>query len=213
MHLENSSIPEASSFESLLEHPLKQPQSKTEMFIVFTLLALQGVGGVLAVAQRELVERRRWMTKAQFVEEWSVAQVMPGPNIVNLSLMLGGKYFGVSGAIVSAAGLIAVPMFLVLGLAILFGGVSDSPVAQGALKGMGAVSSGLIIATGLKLATSLRQNPLGLWFSAALAVASFVAVGILRVPLAWALLSLGTLGVLFTFRALRKVQTGSPLKP
>ena len=86
-------MPEASSFESLLEHPLKQPQSKTEMFIVFTLLALQGVGGVLAVAQRELVERRRWMTKAQFVEEWSVAQVMPGPNIVNLSLMLGGQVF------------------------------------------------------------------------------------------------------------------------
>ena len=69
---------------------LHQPQSKTELFIVFTLLALQGVGGVLVVVQRELVERRKWLTHAQFVEEWSVAQVMPGPNVVNLCLMLGG---------------------------------------------------------------------------------------------------------------------------
>jgi len=213
MHLEHPSTPECSASEHSLELPLKQPQSKTEMFVVFTLLALQGVGGVLAVAQREMVERRQWMTKTQFVEEWSVAQVMPGPNIVNLSLMLGGKYFGVSGAIASVAGLIVIPMFLVLGLAILFGGVSDSPAAQGALKGMGAVSSGLIIATGLKLATSLRQSPLGLWFSSFVAIASFVAVGIFRVPLAWALLSLGTLSVAFTFRALRKLQTESQLKP
>jgi len=213
MHLEHPSKPEGSASEHSLELPLKQPQSKTEMFVVFTLLALQGVGGVLAVAQREMVERRQWMTKTQFVEEWSVAQVMPGPNIVNLSLMLGGKYFGVSGAIASVAGLIVIPMFLVLGLAILFGGVSDSPAAQGALKGMGAVSSGLIIATGLKLATSLRQSPLGLWFSSFVAIASFVAVGIFRVPLAWALLSLGTLSVAFTFRALLKLQTESQLKP
>ncbi len=117
---------------------LRQPQSKTELFIVFTLLALQGVGGVLVVVQRELVERRKWLTHAQFVEEWSVAQVMPGPNVVNLCLMLGGKYFGQPSALAAVAGLICGPLVLVLGLAILFGGVSDSPVAQGALKGMGA---------------------------------------------------------------------------
>ena len=67
-----------------------QPQSKTELFVVFTLLALQGFGGVLTVVQHELVERRQWLTKAQFVEEWSVAQIMPGPNVVNIALMIGG---------------------------------------------------------------------------------------------------------------------------
>jgi chromate transporter len=209
MNLENTSPPETQSSDPIL----KRPESKTEMFYVFTVLALQGVGGVLAVAQRELVERRQWMTNAQFVEEWSVAQIMPGPNIVNLSLMLGGKYFGIPGAIASLAGLITVPMFLVLGLAILFGGVSDSPVAQGALKGMGAVSAGLIIATGFKLATSLQKNPMGLWMASALAIASFLVVGVLRVPLAWALLILGSFGVAFTFRALSKLQAGSQPKP
>ena len=120
-----------------------QPQSKTELFFVFTLLALQGVGGVLAIVQHELVERRKWLTHAQFVEEWSVAQVMPGPNVVNLCLMLGGKYFGLGGAMAAVCGLILAPMAVVLCLAVLFGGVSDSAIAQGALKGMGAVSGGL----------------------------------------------------------------------
>jgi chromate transporter len=183
-------------------HELRQPQSKTELFIVFTLLALQGVGGVLAIVQHELVERRKWLTQAQFVEEWSVAQVMPGPNVVNLCLMLGGKYFGLAGAMAAVCGLILAPMVLVLALAILFGGVSDSAVAQGALKGMGAVSGGLIIATGLKLATSLPKNPMGLWRAIGFAVVSFSAVGVLRLPLMWVLLGLGCVACVLAYRAL-----------
>ena len=61
--------------------PLSQPASRTDLFVSFTLLALQGFGGVLAVVQRELVDRKRWMTREQFVEEWAVAQIMPGPII------------------------------------------------------------------------------------------------------------------------------------
>ena len=74
------------------EHqPLQQPRSKTDLFVSFTVLALQGFGGVLAVVQRELVEKKRWMTREQFVEDWAVAQIMPGPNVINLALMIGGR--------------------------------------------------------------------------------------------------------------------------
>lgn len=184
------------------ESEIRQPQSKTELFVAFTLMALQGVGGVLVIVQHELVNRRKWLTQAQFVEEWSVAQVMPGPNVVNLCLMLGGKYFGLAGALAAVSGLIMAPMLLVLTLAILFGGVSDSAVAQGALKGMGAVSGGLIIATGLKLSKTLPQNPLGIWLAIAFAVITFTAVGIFRVSLIWVLLGLGLLACLLTYRAL-----------
>jgi chromate transporter len=184
------------------ESEIRQPQSKTELFVAFTLMALQGVGGVLVIVQHELVNRRKWLTQAQFVEEWSVAQVMPGPNVVNLCLMLGGKYFGLAGALAAVSGLIVAPMLLVLTLAILFGGVSDSAVAQGALKGMGAVSGGLIIATGLKLSKTMPQNPLGLWLAIAFAVITFTAVGIFRISLIWVLLGLGLLACLLTYRAL-----------
>jgi chromate transporter len=175
-----------------------------ELFIGFTLLALQGVGGVLAVAQQELVERRQWMSKTQFLEEWSVAQILPGPNIVNLALMLGRQYFGIYGALAAVAGLLVAPLTLVLLLAILFGGVADNPIAQGALKGMGAVSAGLIIATGLKLSSALKQNPLGLQAAWLLVLAAFVSVGLFRFPLIWALSALGLTGCWLAYRSLSK---------
>jgi chromate transporter len=192
---------------SSLTPELNRPKSKTELFVVFTLLALQGFGGVLAIVQHEFVDRRKWMTKAQFVEDWSVAQVMPGPNVANLCLMIGGKYFGLPGAMAALAGLLLAPLMIVLALAILFGGIADSPSAQGALKGMGAVSAGLIMATGLKLSTTLPQNPMGMKTAILFAVLSFICVGIFRFPLIWALLGLGVVSCFITYHALKQLQT------
>ncbi|MGB4928029.1 MAG: chromate transporter, partial [Giesbergeria sp.] len=64
--------------------PASRPENPRALFLAFTTLALQGFGGVLAVVQRELVERRHWLTNEEFIEDWAVAQVMPGPNVVNL---------------------------------------------------------------------------------------------------------------------------------
>ena len=170
---------------------LNRPHSKTDIFVSFTLLALQGFGGVLAVVQREMVEKKRWMTNEQFVEDWAVAQIMPGPNVINLSLMIGGRYFGLPGALAGLAGMLAAPMVVVLLVAVAFGGVSDQTWAQGALRGMGAVSAGLIAAVGLKLMSALRSNAMGMPVCVVLATASFVGVGLLRWPLAYVLLATG----------------------
>lgn len=174
---------------------LNQPRSKTDLFVSFTLLALQGFGGVLAVVQRELVEKKRWMTREQFVEEWAVAQVMPGPNVVNLSLMIGGRYFGLPGALAGLAGMLLAPLTVVLMLAMAFGTVSDAAWAQGALRGMGAVSAGLIAGTGLKLIAALRGNPMRMPACITLSALSFTGVALLRWPLAWVLLFVGLLGI------------------
>src|SRR5690348_5071271 len=99
------------------DHP--RPASLADLFISFTVLALQGFGGVMAVVQRELVERKRWLTPEEFVEDWAVAQIRPGPNVVNWSLMSGGRYFGLAGAMAALAGLLAAPLVLVLILAVL----------------------------------------------------------------------------------------------
>lgn len=184
--------------------PLNQPRSKTDLFLSFTILALQGFGGVLAVVQRELVEKKRWMTREQFVEDWAVAQIMPGPNVVNLSLMIGGRYFGLTGALAGLAGMLAAPLIVVLLLAIAFGGVSDSAWAQGALRGMGAVSAGLIAAVGLKLMSALRSNPMGMPVCIGLAAASFVGVGVLRWPLAYVLLGTGLMACSWAYVQLAK---------
>src|SRR3569832_1383675 len=96
------------------QEPCNRPASLTELFLSLTSIALQGFGGVLAIVQREMVEKRKWLTTDQFVEDWAVAQIMPGPNVVNLSLMIGGRYFGLPGAMAALAGMLTVPMMLVL---------------------------------------------------------------------------------------------------
>jgi len=182
--------------------PLARPESLTDLFVSFTLLALQGFGGVLAVVQRELVEKKRWMTREEFVEDWAVAQIMPGPNVVNLALMIGGRYFGLRGALVGLAGMLTMPLLVVLGLALVYAHVASNPHVAGALRGMGAVAAGLITATGMKLVSALGKHPLGTAAVAGFAIATFVGVALLRWPLIWVLLGLGGLCCVLTWRRL-----------
>lgn len=183
--------------------PRVQPKSPGDLFISFTILALQGFGGVLAVAQRELVERKRWMTNEEFVEEWSVAQIMPGPNIINLSIMLGSRYFGLRGAVAAVLGMLTAPMLVVLLIALLYARFADHPGVAGALRGMGAVAAGLIIAVGLKLFPALRNNDLGLGTCIVFGLLCFLAIAVLRWPLAYVLLGLGSLACVVAYRKLK----------
>ena len=167
------------------------PRSPADLFWSFSVIALQGFGGVLAVVQRELVDKRGWLTREQFVEDWAVAQVLPGPNVVNLSLMLGDRHFGWRGALAAVTGMLLLPLVVLIVLALGFATVANQPAAQGALRGMGAVAAGLVAGTALKLATALGSNVLGR-VGCALAVAGiFAAVALWRLPLAAALLLVG----------------------
>ena len=163
--------------------------------MAFSRLALQGFGGVLAVAQRELVERLGWMSREEFVETLAIAQVLPGPNIVNLSMMVGDRFFGLRGAFVALAGMLGVPAIVVLGLAMAYGQVANHPIAENALRGMGAVSAGLIVATGIKLLPALKKSPIGRTLALGLALLAFVLIGLLRWPLVYVLALVGGCGM------------------
>ena len=182
---------------------LGAPASKLELFLAFNSLSLQGFGGVLPVAQRVLVERRRWLTREQFVEMLSVSQVLPGPNIVNLALMFGDRCFGLRGAFAALTGMLLVPMLIVLALTALYGHFADSPVVTGALRGMGAVAAGLVIATGLKLLTTMKRNPMGVPTCLAFAVVTLLATAWLRWPLVWVILGLGPVAIAVAWHRLR----------
>ena len=183
-----------------------RPQSLRDLFWSFTRLALQGFGGVLAVVQHELVEKKKWLTSEEFVEDWAVAQILPGPNVVNLSLMIGNRYFGWRGALVALAGMLIFPLLIVLVLAAVFAGVADYPGVQGALRGMGAVTAGLITATGLKLIGSLRKNTMGAMACGALVMMTFTAIALLRLPLVWVLAGLGGVACTWAYRQLGMAQ-------
>lgn len=191
----------------------RTPSSLIDLFVAFTVMALQGFGGVLAVVQREMVERRRWMTRDDFVEEWAVAQVMPGPNVINLAIIFGSRHFGWRGAVFGVAGLLIAPTCLVLSLALAYAQFAHIPQVQSALRGMSAVSAGLIAATGLKLLPALGRHPLGWRLALALCLLTFVAVALLRLPLALLLLTIGGASCVLTWRRLAVSDRGSEARP
>jgi len=184
----------------------RRPASKADLFWSCSFMALQGFGGVVAIVQREMVDRKQWMTRQEFIEEWSVAQIMPGPNVINLSILMGNRYFGWRGSMVAVAGILTAPLLVLLTLAMLFSGISNLPMAQGALRGMGAVVAGLIAATGLRMIEGLRDNAMGPLVCTALGVGAFLLIALLRLPLAWAVLGLGSLACLWAWRQIGRVE-------
>lgn len=184
------------------------PTSLWDLFVAFTLLAMQGFGGVLAVAQRELCDRRLWLTQAEFLQLLSTAQVLPGPNVCNLSLMIGDKFFGWRGALVALSGMIAAPLVLLLSLAWALTQAHQvghwQSTIHGALSGVATVAAGQIIGTVLKLSAPLKEHVLGGPLCALLAVAAFLMMTWLHWPLVWILLGLGGSTCVYTYLVLKR---------
>jgi chromate transporter len=182
-----------------LHAPLSRPSSLGEVFWAFTLLALQGFGGVLAVSQRMLCERKRWMTEKQYVDALALAQVLPGPNVCNLALIVGDRFFGWRGAFTALVALMAAPLAVVLAITVAYSHHASVPAVAGAVRGMGAVTVGLNIATGLKLLPALRDNTMRLPACLVFGGTAFSAVALLGWPLAGVLLGIGVVACAFAW--------------
>src|SRR5215213_791734 len=100
--------------------PSPQTPTLADLFIAFAAIALQGFGGVLAWTRRMVVEQRRWMTPDEFNELYSISQVLPGPNIVNFSVVFGRRLRGVPGALAALTGLLGPPILIILGVGVLY---------------------------------------------------------------------------------------------
>lgn len=179
------------------------PRSCAQLFLVFTGLALQGFGGVLAVAQRELCERRGWLSPAEFLEMLAFAQLLPGPNVCNLSLAVGQRWFGLRGALAALAGMLTLPLLIVLLATAWVIDQAGAAWLQDALRGMGIVAAGLIVGACLKLARPLRDSPLGRGGVALLGGLTLMAIVGLHLPLLAVLAGLGLPACLWAHRRLR----------
>jgi chromate transporter len=183
------------SARSTDEAPLRAPQSPGELFRVFTRLALQGFGGVLPVAQRTLVDEEHWLNREQFLELLSISQILPGPNICNMALVLGDRHFGWRGGFAAMAGVLLAPLVVVLLLAVGAQQLRDQPVITDALRGMGVAAAGLVLSTALRLGGGMKRNALG-WPGCAIFVTlTAVFIGLLRWPLVGVILGLGSAAI------------------
>jgi chromate transporter len=159
----------------------KSNVSRLALFLSFSRISLSSFGGAIFWARREIVERQRWFAEREFLEMFTVGQLLPGPNVLNLTVMVGYRFAGWTGAAAAVAGFLGWPCLVVVGMGVLYQQYGALPQVQQALTGMSSVAAGLLLATVIKLATVLPRHwrP---WFFGALA---FVGVGVMRWPLLW----------------------------
>jgi chromate transporter len=170
-----------------------------ELFAGLFMVSLFAFGGAAPWARRMLVETRRWLTPDEFAEALAVCQVLPGPNVLNLAIMVGHRFQGVAGAVAGIAGLVGFPFALVLVFGSLYARYRTLPAVEGVLHGLASAAAGIVIAMVAHLLGPLvrRRALVPLLF----VLAGFVAVGVLRVSLPLAMLVLGPLSIAAAWRA------------
>ena len=183
-------MPESTAPET---HAQREVPTLSELFFGFLSVALTGFGGVLPWAQRMLVERRRWLTQEKFAEDLALAQFLPGPNIINLSIVVGARFRGPMGAVVACLGLVGAPVVIMMICGALYGRYGEAAWLRGPLAGLSAAAAGLVVAMVGKLAAPMfrPRDLLSIFF----ALTAFLTVGFLRLPLWWVLLGLAPLSV------------------
>jgi chromate transporter len=172
------------------------PVSASDLFFGFLKIGLSGFGGVMPFARHMIVDERRWLTELEFLDVVSLSQFLPGPNIVNVSIVIGRRFRGVMGALASCGGLILMPLVIVLALATLYAQFAHVDAVRGACNGISSSASGLIVATALKLGRPLKAYA---WQIGICALA-FVAIALLRVPLLWLLTALCPVSIAIAWR-------------
>lgn len=168
-----------------------------KLFLTFSRITLSSFGGALFWARRGLVERQRWLSEREFAELLTLGQLLPGPNVLNLTVLVGYRFAGWSGAAVSVVGYLGWPFLVVIGMGLAYQHYGAVPQVQQALTGMSKIAAGLLLATVVKLTWALPGRPRP-WLFGLLA---FVGVGVMRWPLLWVIGALAPCAVFLAWRA------------
>ncbi|MDH3443806.1 MAG: chromate transporter [Deltaproteobacteria bacterium] len=171
--------------------------SRLALFLTFSRISLSSFGGALFWARRGLVERQRWLTEREFVDLLTLGQLLPGPNVLNLTVMVGHRFAGWTGAAASVAGYLGWPFLVVIGMGVLYQNYGGLPQVQHALAGMSKVAAGLLLATVIKLAMVLPRQ----WRPWLFGILAFVGVGVMRWPLVWVMGALAPWAVFMAWKA------------
>jgi chromate transporter len=178
------------------------PPRLIELFVAFAKMSLAGFGGVLIWARRGIVDQHKWMTADEFNETFALCHFLPGPNIVNLSVVFGSRFRGIPGGIAAFAGLVGPPVVIVTILAALYARYSEIDALRRILAGVSCAAVGLLLAVVFRMMMPLlkKRDLVGVVLLAAV----FIAVGLLRLPLPAVLLVGIPLSIAITFAMRRR---------
>lgn len=167
-------------------------------------MSLAGFGGVLVWARRGIVEQHRWMTAEEFNETFALCHFLPGPNIVNLSVVFGSRFRGIAGGLAAFAGLVGPPLVIATVLAALYARYGEIDALRRTLAGVSCAAVGLLFAVVFKMMMPLlkRRDVVGL----VVMTAVFAAIGLVRWPLQSVLLVAIPLSLAITILTRREVK-------
>src|SRR5947208_16518079 len=144
--------------------PASTPPGLSALFLAFAKVSLAGFGGVLVWARRGIVDQHRWMTAEEFNETFALCHFLPGPNIVNLSVMFGSRFRGIAGGMAAFAGLVGPPMVIATILAALYARYGEIDALRRILAGVSCAAVGLLISVVFKMMMPLikKRDAVGL---------------------------------------------------
>jgi len=183
------------------------PPTVIALFLAFAKMSLSGFGGVLVFARRAIVEQHRWMTAEEFNETFALCHFLPGPNVVNLSLVFGSRFRGIIGGLAAFAGLLGPPMLLVTVLAALYSHFGQVEALRQALVGVSCAAIGLLGAAVFRMMLPLlkKRDVPGLLVM----VAVFAAIGLGRLPLPAVLLVAVPISLAVTYAKISTSRTSA----
>jgi len=183
------------------DHGLRPAPGLMELFVGFLSVAVIAFGGVLPIVRRAVVERYRWITPDEFTELVGLAQFLPGPNIINLTVVIGGRFRGPAGALAAFLGLTLVPAIGVVIAGVVFNRYADVSAVSDMLAGLAAAAAGLVIAMAARMGEPLWRHPTV--HGAGIAIAAFVAIALLGLSLPMVMLVLAPVSMALAWWALR----------
>lgn len=169
----------------------RPPPGHGELFLGFAKMGLSGFGGVLAFARQIMVEERKWLDDREFAEMLALGQILPGPNVVNLSVFVGARFRGPTGALASVAGILLPPVCVIVLVALVYDAIGSHPLVRSAIGAVAMAAAGLIVAMGAKIVARLTWR----WPLALVAAAAFAGVAVFGLKLVWIVLALAPIGV------------------
>jgi chromate transporter len=194
--------PESVPAEPLAPDLHADPPSVIALFLAFAKMSLSGFGGVLVFARRAIVDEHRWMTAEEFNETFALCHFLPGPNVVNLSLVFGSRFRGIVGGLAAFTGLLGPPMLLVTALAAIYSHFGQVEALRRALAGVSCAAIGLLVSAVIRMMAPLlkRRDALGLIAMAAV----FAAIGVWQLPLPAVLLVAIPISLAVTYARTRR---------
>lgn len=167
------------------------------IFISFLKIGAFTFGGgyaMIPLIEAEMIQKRGWLTREEFINQLTIAQSIPGPIALNTAVFVGYKTRGVKGALAALVGVVIPSFFIILLIATIFTDFKDNPTVAAAFKGMRPAVVALIAAPLLNMAKGMS------WWKIALALGASVIIWLLGVSPIWFIFIGAVVGILWSFR-------------